>query len=284
MEHIAANIFVETKYEGVNVGAIFTNSGIICIDVPSYPREARHWAAELQKRSSAPIRYVILTDSHGDRIINTRWFNAPIVMHQLAAETLRSYERRYPQKLLDSLIKRNPLYGRELSHYPVGRPTISFTDEMRICLDGQMIKLMHVPGPTAGNSWVYFPEEQLLFAGDSVVVDHHPCLVDAQHDCWIENLEWLLKALDVQRIVPGRGPLSDKMGVQPVIDYVKLSRTFVDECIQQQLPQMMLAKYTPELIAHFPLPSSEEWLQEQIMIGLLQLYHKEQRSGAQEVS
>jgi hypothetical protein len=36
MEEIAEGVFVETKYEGVNVGAIVTELGVVCVDAPSY--------------------------------------------------------------------------------------------------------------------------------------------------------------------------------------------------------------------------------------------------------
>ena len=47
MREIAENVFIETEYDGVNVGAVRTRRGIIAIDVPSYPRQARDWAMRL---------------------------------------------------------------------------------------------------------------------------------------------------------------------------------------------------------------------------------------------
>ncbi|MCB0035930.1 MAG: MBL fold metallo-hydrolase [Anaerolineales bacterium] len=284
MKQIAPSIYVETEYEGVNVGAIFTDKGIICIDAPSYPQDARHWAAELRKRSSVPIRYVILTDCHGDRVINARWLNGPIVMHQMAAKKLRTYERRYPQALLDSLIKRNPVYGRELSHYPVSRPTITFTEELQLCVGEQRLKLLHAPGPSAGNLWVYLEQEQILFTGDAVVVNTHPRLVDADYDCWLQSLEQRLNSLQITTLVPGRGAVSDKKVAQSVIDYVKSSQIYVMECVNNQLPQTRLQKYGEQLLSMFPLSCSEVWLQEQILTGLTQLYNKSCCSTIQKVA
>ncbi|HFQ94131.1 MAG TPA: hypothetical protein ENK32_08995, partial [Anaerolineae bacterium] len=76
MEQIANNIYVETNYEGVNVGAIVTPKGVIAIDAPSYTRQARDWAMRLNALHPKGIQYTILTDWHGDRILNTRWLNA----------------------------------------------------------------------------------------------------------------------------------------------------------------------------------------------------------------
>ena len=78
MNQIAPNIFVETKYDGVNVGAIHTNDGVIAIDAPSYTRQARDWALQLGAVHHKSIQNLVLTDYNGDRILNSRWFNAPL--------------------------------------------------------------------------------------------------------------------------------------------------------------------------------------------------------------
>ena len=137
MEEIADGIFAEFGYEGVNVGAIVTDSGIICIDAPTYPRDARDWVTQLDRLSAKPIKHLIVTDSNGDRLLNTRWINAPIVTHRWVAEKLTSYDKRYPQHLLDSLAQRNQFHGRELSPTPVDRPALSFSKDMKIFEGGR---------------------------------------------------------------------------------------------------------------------------------------------------
>ena len=112
MQEIANGIFIETEYEGVNVGAIVTSEGLVCIDTPSYPRDARDWIMGLERLHAKPIRFLILTDAHGDRILNTRWFNASIIAQQAVAEKLLGYEKRYPQSFIESLSQRDPKHGR----------------------------------------------------------------------------------------------------------------------------------------------------------------------------
>ena len=70
MQEVAKNIFVETEYDDVNVCAILTPAGIICIDVPTYARDARDWAARLHRLSptSAANHF---DEQHGDRVLNT---------------------------------------------------------------------------------------------------------------------------------------------------------------------------------------------------------------------
>ena len=44
MQKLAKDIYVESNFPGVTVGAILTSDGIICIDTPTHPADARRWA------------------------------------------------------------------------------------------------------------------------------------------------------------------------------------------------------------------------------------------------
>jgi cyclase len=274
MEEIAEGIFVTTQYEGVNVGAIVEEEGVICIDVPSYPRDARHWASVLRRLSCYPVQYVILTDAHGDRVLNTRWLNAPIVAHHCAAEKLNSYDKRYPQPLLENLIVRNPENGRELANSPVERATISFTDEMTLVKNGYDIVLRAAPGPTAGNSTVYIPQAGVLFTGDVVVNDTHPLLAEAQSQQWLETLRRLATiAPAVTTVVPGRGALINEEATQPVVAYLESVRGHVAAHLAENRPRDEVAGYVQELMDCFPLGDlPRDWVQRQVRLGLERVY------------
>lgn len=274
MEEIGDGIFVTTEYEGVNVGAIVQEESIICIDVPSYPRDARHWASVLRRLSCYPVQYIILTDAHGDRILNTRWLNAPIVTHQCAAEKLNSYDRRYPQPLLDNLIMRNPEGGRELSNNPVERATISFSDELVMVKNGYNIVLKAAPGPTPGNSYVHIPQAGVLFTGDVVVTDTHPLLAEAHSQRWLDTLDYLATAVpEVETVVPGRGMVGSPKVAGPVAGYIDTVRTQIKTHLQEKRPREEVAAYIPALMDCFPLGSlPHDWVQRQVRLGLERVY------------
>ncbi|MCB0005816.1 MAG: hypothetical protein KDE04_05165 [Anaerolineales bacterium] len=215
MQQLAEGIYAEINYEGVNVGAIMTPRGIICIDAPSYPRDARHWAMRLRQINAAPVQYLIILDDNGDRLLNTRWLNAKIVTHDVTRATLLGYEKRYPQGLLDSLAQRNPLAGKELSSSPVDRPDVTFSHRLSILKHLYEIDLIHAPGPSAGSIWAHLPRQGILFMGDSLTIGEMPPLLNADLDAWLDSLDYLQNELnDVQLIVPGRGPLGDMSHVE----------------------------------------------------------------------
>jgi glyoxylase-like metal-dependent hydrolase (beta-lactamase superfamily II) len=275
-KEIVKGIYVETQYEGVNVGAIQVADDLICIDSPSYPRDARKWSTILGSIHSRPARFLFLTDCHGDRLLNTRWLNAPLVIHQEAAEQIRALKRRYPQEWLSSLSRRNPTAGKELSSSPIETVTMSFSKEMTIVVDDMSIVLRNEPGPSPSSSWLYIPERKILFAGDSIAVDTHPLISEMNCKQWIESLRALTEHDDlVDIIVPGRGPISDMGSVGPVLDYLLHIQNLVREHIEAGKMRESLADYFEELVNCFPVdPLPVEWIKDQIFSGLNRVYQE----------
>lgn len=274
MEEIANGIFVETAYQGVNVGAILTNDGVICIDVPSYPRDARDWAHRVDRLHGRGEKYLILTDFHGDRILNARWMNAPIIAHQVVSERLASYDRRYPQQLLESLILRDPQMGRDLTSAPVDQASISFEGTMSLVDSDRVITLYSRPGPTPGSIWVTLPEPGILFSGDSVVSNAPPPLSEMCLQKWRESLKRLYaNEFDVRLIVPGRGDLCGPADIEPLLNFLEHIASVVSQHIAAGHGRQDLAGYVAEFSDYFPShAAAPEWIDRQIGLGLQQAY------------
>jgi len=275
MKEITDGIFVETEYEGVNVGAIVTDEGIICVDVPSYPRDARDWAIRLERLHPRPIKLLILTDSNGDRILNTRWLNARIVAHHNVAEQLGSYEKRFPQSMLDSLIQRNAKYGKELSNGPVDRPALSFESDMSILYDNHRIVLRYMPGPTGGNIWVEIPDKAVLFTGDSLVVGVQPYVAEMYWQAWIDSLNQLAGQGRMQPmlIIPGRGDVANLDSIIRLKKYLQLIRSRVMTHVDNGGRRDELITFAEKLVYEYPPDHlTLDWVHYQVRLGLEHLY------------
>ncbi|HSG19115.1 MAG TPA: MBL fold metallo-hydrolase [Anaerolineae bacterium] len=287
MEEIADGVFIETGYEGVNVGAILTSDGVICIDMPSYPRDARDWTNRVERLHGRGVRYLVLTDYHGDRILNTRWMSAPIITHQVVSEKLNAYDRRYPQQLIDSLIQRNPVLGREFTSSPVVQAAVSFSGKMSLRVADRSLILISRPGPTPGNIWVSWPDSGILFTGDSIVTGVHPPLGEMCLHDWIDSLERLEAGThDAETIVPGRGEPGDPDAmIATLVSYLWHIAELVDQHIAAGLDRQGLTGRIREITRHFesrtpsPLPSlspartsSPDWIDLQVAMGLQRAY------------
>jgi cyclase len=284
MEELAPGIFAETDFIGVNVGAISTSKGMVAVDAPSFPRDARSWALTLHRTNHFAVSATVLTDFHGDRTLNTRWLNAAIITHKLTAERLYSYDKRYPGYLLESLSQRHPDRGRELSNSPVERPDISFDGKLTLFKGGKVLELTAVPGPTPSNIWVFVPEANVLFVGDTLMVGTHPLITEGSSAQWLESLDKLeVLSPKIMAIVPGRGPVCDGSAVGPVREYISQMRHTMQQHIEAGKTQEETAVYIPEFLAAFPtndLPL--DWLKHQIKTSLDHIYLELKLSASDE--
>ncbi|MCP4360972.1 MAG: MBL fold metallo-hydrolase [Chloroflexi bacterium] len=274
MERIAENVYIEKKYDGVNVGAILTTQGIIAVDVPSYPRQARDWAMRLRSLSPRPLLFTILTDYNGDRILNSRWLNAPIAAHQITADKIYKYGKHYPSHILESLTARHPLNGRNLSSTPVDKPAVSFTRQMSILKGNTDVVLTAAPGPTTGNLWVYLPRQKILFAGDTVTTDWHPLFLEGTSKQWLETLNRLQQWPErLHTIVSGRGGAVTDETIPLMQCYLHALRSRIQQHIHDYHCREEIAQYIPDLLDMFPLNGlPADWLRSQIKRSLDHVY------------
>jgi glyoxylase-like metal-dependent hydrolase (beta-lactamase superfamily II) len=75
------------------------------------------------------------------------------------------------------------------------------------------------PSHTEGSVVVYLPARKLLFAGDILFTDFHPYLADGDIPGWTKTLDALI-GMDVERIIPGHGPLSTKKDLREMKEYL----------------------------------------------------------------
>jgi cyclase len=94
-----------------------------------------------------------------------------------------------------------------------------FSGEETLRVGGRTVQLIEVgPAHTRGDLLAYLPDEKMLFAGDVVFIGSTPVM-------WAGPIENLLTALDrilgmdVELVVPGHGPITNKSGVRQVRAY-----------------------------------------------------------------
>ncbi|MFP6837154.1 MAG: MBL fold metallo-hydrolase, partial [Pseudomonadales bacterium] len=79
------------------------------------------------------------------------------------------------------------------------------------------------PAHTAGDVLAYVPKERLIFTGDILFIEGHPILWAGPIANWIDACDYML-SLELENVVPGHGPITDKRGVQAVRDYLTYIR------------------------------------------------------------
>ena len=256
MHKLAGNIYVETSYPGVTVGAIVTKIGTICIDTPTRPSDARAWRERIFSFAPKPILYVINTDHHRDRVLGNQWFDAPVIAHEWSGERMRLYPEIIKSSGLDVSSDYDLL--RELAGVRVIPPQITFSDEITLLKGEREIVIRHVMAQSPGAAWVLLPEMGVIFTGDSVVIDTHPRLAEAVFEGWVENLHELRQAkFPFKTIVPGRGKPTDKSAVKHTQDYLRAARRRLDALAKENHSRSEAATVAAELLKQFPVDDSQ---------------------------
>lgn len=99
-------------------------------------------------------------------------------------------------------------------------PTRTFEGELSVKVGNKEVFLKQVgPAHTAGDVLAYVPTDGLLFTGDILFIEGHPILWVGPVQNWLNACDYML-SLDVETIVPGHGPITDKRGVRAVRDYL----------------------------------------------------------------
>lgn len=103
-------------------------------------------------------------------------------------------------------------------------PTRTFNGEMRTKVGDKEVVLLEVgPAHTRGDILVHLPAERVLFTGDILFVEGHPVIWAGPVENWIAACDTIL-GWDVDVVVPGHGPVTDKSGVSALRQYLVYMR------------------------------------------------------------
>lgn len=98
-------------------------------------------------------------------------------------------------------------------------PTRRFDGALTVRVGAKDVHLIEVgPAHTRGDIIVHVPADRTLFTGDMLFIGGHPLVWAGPVANWIKACDLML-ALDVETIVPGHGPITDKEGVRSVKGY-----------------------------------------------------------------
>lgn len=99
-------------------------------------------------------------------------------------------------------------------------PTRTFSGELGLEVGDKQVRLIEVgPAHTRGDILVHVPADRTVFTGDILFIDGTPIMWAGPVRNWIAACDRIL-AMDVDVIVPGHGPITDKAGVRRVQDYL----------------------------------------------------------------
>ncbi|KAF0216405.1 MAG: beta-lactamase domain-containing [Geobacteraceae bacterium] len=238
-----------------NAGIIVGKDGIVVIDTLISAKEAQRFIKDIRRVSDKPIRYVVNTHYHLDHAFGNAEFarlGAVIVSH---ANDRKNLESNGEPTLKNA--KNFGLTDEDMAGTTIALPTLTFTERMTMELGGERIELIYVaPSHTSGSILVHLPDKKLLFAGDILFTDFHPFMAEGDIAGWLKNLDYIA-ALDVERIIPGHGPLSGKKDIADMKSYLVAFDTKARELAAKSGDAAAIAA---ELKKSLPARAQGEWM------------------------
>ena len=175
------------------------------------------------------IAAIVNTHANGDHTHgNGCCQNAEIIASEASAKEMEEI----PPAMLAELLKNADQLGEAGAYFAdifgmfdfagvqMRSPTRTFTGELSLSVGDKTVNLIEVgPAHTAGDVLVHVPEDKTVFTGDILFIDGTPLMWAGPVSNWIGACE-RISQMDVDVIVPGHGPITDKAGVARVAEYL----------------------------------------------------------------
>lgn len=178
--------------------------------------------------AAAQIDMLVNTHANGDHCYGNQLVGeARIIASARTAEEMLEM----PPENMAMLLKQAPYLGiiGEFSVRAFGSfdfegitpvlPNQTFENRLDLRVGTKDVSLLEVgPAHTKGDTLVYVPGDRVVFSGDILFIEGHPIMWAGPVGNWIRACERILD-LDVETIVPGHGPITDKQGVARLKGY-----------------------------------------------------------------
>lgn len=267
------------KLNDANAMVVVTSQGVVVVDTGNNQPETRNILKYIQGVTKEVVRYVVITQNHGDHIGGTPLFSPPaaVVLH---ARTAKEWAGWKPYQV-NTWRKRFPDRAEALKNFHPLDVALTFTDRMTLRLGGKTIELIYVDDPyNPGDIAVWLPEDGVLHAGFAGYKERHPDIrPDYSHGTtvgMVKQLEALI-ALKPKIVVPAHGPIMGVADLQAMIDYLVIARQKVRAMMDQGMALAAIRK-------NFRMDEYKGWDREQHYPVIAATIHRELRGEGPEIT
>ena len=216
-----------------NAGIVTDGEASLLIDTLFDLKLTRDMLDTMRKSipAAAHIDMVVNTHANGDHC----WGNELVAGAQIiaSARTAEEMTTAISPAMLAMILKRAPELGQlgeflshafgsfDFDNITLTPPTKTFEDELTLKVGDKEVHLIEVgPAHTLGDTLVHIPADRVVFTADILFIGGHPIIWAGPTSNWLRACDRIL-AMDVDTIVPGHGPITDKKGVVEVKGYLE---------------------------------------------------------------
>lgn len=156
----------------------------------------------------------------------------------------------------------------EFDNITLTLPDKTFEGKLTIQVGDRTVELLEVgPAHTLGDTLVHIPADRVIFTGDILFIGGHPIMWAGPTSNWIRACDLIL-SLDVETIVPGHGPITDKKGVAGVKGYLEYIYAEARKRYEAGMPALDAAR-------DIPLDKYASWSEsERIAVNVISIYRE----------
>ncbi len=284
---VTDHVYVAVGFGLANSILIEGENGNIIVDCLESDGVAKQVKAAFSKINNKPVKAIIYTHNHADHIFGSGVMAGDDDPEIYAHELTNYYIDRLVSVVQPIISMRSfrmfGIFLDEQSHINCGigpqldgdenverslrRPTKTFTDSLDLEIEGIKIKLVHAPGETNDQLFVWLPDQQVLLPGDNIYKTF-PNLYTIRGTPYRDVKGWVnsldkMRHLKAKYLVPSHTrPITDEEEIEKVLRDYRDGIQFVHD---QTVRQMNLGKTPDEIVEIVKLPihlSSSPFLKE----------------------
>ncbi|MFM0640530.1 MBL fold metallo-hydrolase [Paraburkholderia metrosideri] len=222
-----------------NAGLVVDGEESLLVDTLFDERLTAEMFATMKKATGIggdEISTLVNTHANGDHTFGNRLARNATIIASASSIHEMSEEGSSPELL--ATLMRNPdqfgpagafvakiFRGFDFAGVKLRLPDRSFSGQEVLKVGDKEVRLIEVgPAHTQGDTLVHVPRDKVIYTGDILFIEGTPIIWSGPVSNWIKACD-LICAMDVEVIVPGHGPITDKAGVRKMRDYL----IFIDQ-------------------------------------------------------
>lgn len=185
----------------------------------------------------------------------------PEMLHEIVTTGQSEGDRYIAEKMGPQLF--------DFSNIVLTPPTETFDREATIKVGDKDVRLLNVgPAHTAGDTLVHCVQDRVVFTGDLLFLGVHPAIWAGSVEGWIAACDTICE-MDVDVVVSGHGPITDKAGVRTFRSYLVMIR---DEVRKRYDAGLSVEEAAIDLVLS---PPFDEWISPERMVGTTNFLYRQ---------
>lgn len=277
MRKLTRNAWIESRFGGLTIGALASDSDILLVDCPLRTDDVREWLSQVNALGTP--RFLAMLDGYPDRVLGARVVDLPILAQDRTLEAVREMTDTFKGNAHPIGSESDRL--KRVTGVQKAAPTITFSRSMTLHLGRRAIRFLHRPGPHPGSTWVHDEGEGLAFIGETVAIDDPPYLGSADLEAWLARLDELRGSeFSSHTVICARGGLVSREDINAMARFLRKAQNRVEKLLQDDDPESKAADYAEEMLEDFPVPAGRrEMAFTRLRVGLLDLAQAGETAG-----